>query len=91
MDSETTNRIREVIRLQFDVEILHKDYEQKALYSEITRRKEMLKEFKQLLYYDYLCQAGRDLGHQNASKMDGAEPNLAIVTNLSSTASSSRM
>ena len=57
-EDERLKRIRDVIQFHFDLEILHKQYEERFLNSEIERRRQLLVELKQLIYYEYLLQAG---------------------------------
>lgn len=57
MDMARLERIREIMQFHFDLEIIHKQYEERFLNSEIERRRELMAELKQLVYYEYLLQA----------------------------------
>jgi hypothetical protein len=60
-------RILEILGHEFNVEILHKQYEENFLRSEIERREGILKDLKQLIYYDYMLQAGLKESGPNTS------------------------
>lgn len=55
-------RIQELISRHFNEEILRKEYEEKYLRDEISRRRAMLNEFTHLINYDFILKIGGDLG-----------------------------
>lgn len=64
---EYLDNVRRVIKQEFDLEILYKKYEIQFLRAEIEKRRSILPDLKQLIYYDYLLQGGHAMKDSSSS------------------------